>query len=74
MKTAEDIRREFDGGPNITVLKPKEPPKPPPTFSDYIISAVELEAAHFDPPKYVVQDILAVGLAVLSAPPKIGKT
>ena len=70
MRPADDIRRELDGGPNIVVLKPKREP----SFSDYIISAVELEAAHFDPPKYVVHDILAVGLAVLSAPPKIGKT
>jgi hypothetical protein len=76
MKTAEDIRRELDGGANITVLKRKvkEEPKPPPAFTDFIISAVELEAAHYDPPKYVVQDILPVGLAILSAPPKIGKT
>ena len=49
MKTAEDIRREFDGGANITVLKPKSR-EPPPSFTDYVISAVELEAAHFDPP------------------------
>src|SRR3954452_1641124 len=74
MKTAEEIRRELDCGANITVLKPKPEPKPPPTFTDFIISAVELEAAHFDPVKFVVQGILPVGLAILSAPPKIGKT
>lgn len=68
------IRAELDGGPNLVVLKPKEPPKPAPTFGDYVISAIELEATHFEPVKYVVQDILPVGLAILSAPPKIGKT
>src|SRR3954466_6678343 len=70
MKTADDIRRELDGGPNVVVLKVKREPRP----EDFIISAVELEAAHFDPVKFVVQGILPVGLAILSAPPKIGKT
>jgi AAA domain-containing protein/winged helix-turn-helix DNA-binding protein len=70
MKTADDIRRELDGGPNVVVLKVKREPRP----EDFIISAVELDAAHFDPVKFVVQGILPVGLAILSAPPKIGKT
>ena len=39
MKTADDIRRELDGGPNVVVLKVKREPRP----EDFIISAVELE-------------------------------
>ena len=68
MNTAEEkVRREFDGSENIRTFRPKRNP----SFTDYVISAVVLEATHYDPPKYVVQDILTVGLAILSAPPKI---
>ena len=48
--------------------------KKAPAFTDYVISAVDLDAAKFAPVKFVVRDVLPVGLAVLSAPPKIGKT
>src|SRR5690349_10884011 len=70
MRTAEDIRCELDGGPNVIVLKPKREP----SYRDYVISATALAAKHFEPVKFVVRDILPVGLAILSAPPKIGKT
>jgi hypothetical protein len=70
MKTAEDIRRELDNGPNVIALKPKHEP----SYHDFTISAVELDAKKFDPVRFVVRDILPPGLAILSAPPKIGKT
>jgi hypothetical protein len=70
MKTAEDIRRELDNSPNVIALKPKREP----SYHDFTISAVELDAKQFDPVRFVVQDILPPGLAILSAPPKIGKT
>jgi RecA-family ATPase len=70
MKTAEDIRHELDNGPNVIALKPKREP----SYHDFTISAVELDAIKFEPVKFVVQDILPPGLVVLSAPPKIGKT
>jgi hypothetical protein len=70
MKTAEDIRRELDNGPNVIALKPKREP----SYHDFTISAAELDAKKFDPVNFVVRDILPPGLGVLSAPPKIGKT
>jgi hypothetical protein len=70
MKTAEDIRREFDQGENIHTFKPKRAPCP----EDYLINAAELDAIKFDAVKFVAHGILPRGLAVLSAPPKIGKT
>jgi hypothetical protein len=70
MKTAEDIRREFDQGENIHIFRPKRAPAP----EDYTINAAELEAKRFDPVKFVAQGIIPRGLTVLSAPPKIGKT
>jgi hypothetical protein len=48
--------------------------KPPPRFTDLVISAAELDALEIDPVGFVVEDLLPVGLAVLSAPPKVGKT
>jgi hypothetical protein len=70
MKTAEDIRREFDEGENIHTFRPKRSSIP----ADYLISATELDAIKFEPVRFVVRDILPPGLAILSAPPKIGKT
>jgi hypothetical protein len=49
-------------------------PKPPPSYRDFTISAIDLDAKVFAPVRFVVQDILPVGLAILSAPPKVGKT
>jgi RecA-family ATPase len=70
MKTAEEIRRELEDGPNIVKLKPKREP----SYLDHAVSARDLDAKVFPPTKFVVQDLLPVGLAVLSAAPKVGKT
>jgi hypothetical protein len=84
MKSPERVRAELD---KVTTLRPPAragrgkvnghataSPKPPPTFANFVISAAELDALDLPPAEFVVRDILPVGLAVLSAPPKVGKT
>jgi hypothetical protein len=75
------IAAELSRGPNIRVIKPRAngnvnavQPKTQPSYTDFVISAAALEAKEFAPVKFVVRDILPPGLAILSAPPKIGKT
>jgi hypothetical protein len=89
MSTPEGIIGDGPGrGPDIRVPKPAAngsagpaatpgagpSAKPPPRFTDLVISAAELDALEIDPVGFVVEDLLPVGLAVLSAPPKVGKT
>src|SRR4051794_10355886 len=81
MKTAEELRAEFDRGENIRTFKPRAERQGgngkangTASYRDFAISAVDLESKHFDPVEYVVAGILPVGLAVLSAAPKVGKT
>jgi hypothetical protein len=70
MKTADQLRAELDSGENVRFLKPKLAQVP----EDFIVNAAELEAKKFEPVKFVAHPMLPPGLAVLSAPPKLGKT
>ena len=70
MKTPEEVRRELDAGPNVVVLKPKREP----SYRDFAISAVELEALKFEPLKFVVQDILTIGCASSARSPMRSST
>ena len=68
-RSREEIAREIDTGAKVVRLPSSQPPD-----SIVIRSDAELASMVIPPARFIVPGLIPIGLMLLSAPPKIGKT
>jgi RecA-family ATPase len=74
MLSADRLRDELDRGPHRRIFKPNGQDHGKAGAVPAFYTEADLAELHLPMPQFVIDGILPVGLALLSAPPKLGKT